>query len=299
MSTTPKVYVICDQNCKFEGMTKEQILTAIIQAVNEGTIRDIDAGFVQTIKTINGVALKFFVGEQSEYNKLSDDDKKDLFAIITNDNTKTEMIELLGDLKTRVDALTVLVENTDLSAYDSALSDHNKRISANTKKIEQNAEAIENVANEAATVIEQISTGDFVVGKAAQATAAETAEIANKAEQLRIEVQTETKANGSDFAAVGVLSGLYVFKAKMYDKYYTFMLDILPSLTETIYSYSNTCVIKTVTGIVLARLEAIQQGGETSIGVKLTTISTSGTQTESYYNESVLFRYYKIDTVSV
>lgn len=109
MADTPKVYVLCDANCKWEGMTKEQILTAITQAVTTGEIGDINTGFVQTIKTINGLALKFFVGEQSEYDALSEEDKKDLFAIITNDTTKdglynafAEVEELVGSLLNRV-----------------------------------------------------------------------------------------------------------------------------------------------------------------------------------------------------
>lgn len=102
---TPTVYVICDQNCKFEGMTKEQILTAIMQAVNEGTIGDIDAGFVTTIKTINGLPLKFFVGEQSAYDALTDEEKNNLFAVITNDTTKAGIIEAIKTLQTELKEL--------------------------------------------------------------------------------------------------------------------------------------------------------------------------------------------------
>ena len=87
MAETPKVYVICDQNCKFEGMTKEQILTAITQAVENGTIGDVDTGFVQTVKTINGIGLKFFVGTQAQYMELTEEDKANLYAIITDDTT--------------------------------------------------------------------------------------------------------------------------------------------------------------------------------------------------------------------
>lgn len=98
MANTPKVYVICDQNCKFEGMTKEQIYAAIVQAVNEGTIGDIDAGFITTIKTINGLPLRFFVGEQSAYDELTADQKQGLFAIITNDTTKASIDKIVEDL---------------------------------------------------------------------------------------------------------------------------------------------------------------------------------------------------------
>lgn len=102
---TPTVYVICDQNCKFEGMTKEQILTAIAQAVETGEIKDVDAGFVQTIKTINGKALKFFVGEQSAYDALTDEEKKNLFAIITNETKREDILEAIKTLQTDVKEL--------------------------------------------------------------------------------------------------------------------------------------------------------------------------------------------------
>lgn len=100
--STPTVYVICNNNCKFESMTKEQILAAIVQAVNEGTIGDIDTGFIKTVQTINGQPLRFFVGEQSAYEALTDEEKKNLFAIITNDTTKDGLFESLETLKTTV-----------------------------------------------------------------------------------------------------------------------------------------------------------------------------------------------------
>lgn len=102
---TPTVYVICNQNCKFEGMTKEQILTAIAQAVETGEIKDVDAGFVQTIKTVNGLPLKFFVGEQSAYDELTEEEKNNLFAIITNDTTGAGIREEIEKLQKRQDEL--------------------------------------------------------------------------------------------------------------------------------------------------------------------------------------------------
>lgn len=105
MAETPKVFVICDKNCKFEGMTKEQILAAIMQAANSGIITDVDAGFITTIKTINGLPLRFFVGEQSEYLALTAEQKKGLFAIITNDTTKAGFEEAINRISTELTAL--------------------------------------------------------------------------------------------------------------------------------------------------------------------------------------------------
>ena len=131
MEATPTVYVICDQNCKFEGMTKEQILTAIVQAVENGTIGDIDTGFITTIKTINGTPLKFFVGEQAAYDALTDEEKNNLFAIITNDTTKAGIIATIEELQTNykelrdglVDGSFVVAKATSATSATKATND--------------------------------------------------------------------------------------------------------------------------------------------------------------------------------
>ena len=105
----PKVYVICDSNCKYEGMTKEQILTAITQAVSTGKIGDCDTGFITTVKTITGKPLKFFVGEQSEYDALSASQKQNLFAIITNDITYNGILSAVNALKESAEESTRVV----------------------------------------------------------------------------------------------------------------------------------------------------------------------------------------------
>ena len=141
---TPKVYVICDANCKFEGMTKEQIITAIVNAVNNGTIGDIDTGFVQTIKTINGTPLRFFVGTQAEYNELTEDERANLFAIISDDATKdgilASIISLSEDvtsLKKRADILekaektntnAIAKNETALKANENILAEHQRKL---------------------------------------------------------------------------------------------------------------------------------------------------------------------------
>ena len=113
---TPIVYVVCDQNCKFESMTKEQIYAAIMQAVETGEIRDVDAGFVSKVKTINGKYIKFFIGSSDEYEALSEAEKKDgLFAIITNDTSKEELLQLVYDLSEAVEALLESKPETDLA----------------------------------------------------------------------------------------------------------------------------------------------------------------------------------------
>lgn len=126
MATTPTVYVICDQNCKFEGMTKEQILTAIMQAVEGGEIKDVDTGFITTIKTINGTPLKFFVGEQAAYDELSDDDKQNLFAIITNDTTSEGLLATIKEIYANIE--TLQKNQITLLEYKTAIENGNKTV---------------------------------------------------------------------------------------------------------------------------------------------------------------------------
>lgn len=87
MSDVNNYYVLCKNNCKFEGMTKEQILAAIEQAVSNGEIKDVDTGFVTKIKERNmGAALSFWVGTQAQYNAL-ETKAENCFYIITDDTT--------------------------------------------------------------------------------------------------------------------------------------------------------------------------------------------------------------------
>lgn len=122
MSTTPKLYAICDANCRWETLSREQILTAIMQAINEGTISDIDAGFVQTIKTINGAALKFFVGTQAEYDALAAEQKQNLFAIITNDTTKEGLLNAITTLQTDFNEFKVGIESGTIPAARATIA---------------------------------------------------------------------------------------------------------------------------------------------------------------------------------
>lgn len=163
---TPKVYVICDQNCKFESMTKEQILAAILQAVNEGTIGDIDAGFITTIKTINGQSLKFFIGEQSAYDALSDKEKENLFPIITNDDTISGINEAIEELLLNYKELSKET-NKAPKLYGGAkmprYSDFNKYVENGTYTTGDNADTrtlYNRPSDNAGTLIVMAGTGD-------------------------------------------------------------------------------------------------------------------------------------------
>ncbi len=91
-----RYYVHSDDNCRFESMTKEQILAAITQAVEGHSIADVDTGFVQVLKEQNhGAGLKFWIGSTAEYNALQSIDQ-DCFYILTDD---TELEDMESDIE--------------------------------------------------------------------------------------------------------------------------------------------------------------------------------------------------------
>lgn len=75
----------------FEGMTKEQILAAITEAVESHTISDVNTGFVTTIKELNnGIGLKFWIGTTAQYNAIAEKENNVLY--IKTDDTSAESI---------------------------------------------------------------------------------------------------------------------------------------------------------------------------------------------------------------
>lgn len=109
-------WVMCDDNCRFPAMTKEQILTAIEQAISTGSIQDVDTGFVTTIKEQNKqTALRFWVGTQAEYKRLDEESRQNLFAIITDDDTKTVMNQTIEQLSKNVESIDKVVTKNFLS----------------------------------------------------------------------------------------------------------------------------------------------------------------------------------------
>lgn len=87
MASTPNVYAVCDNNCHWETMTKEQIITAIEQALETGKVGDVDAGFITKIKETNASGtLQFWIGTTAEYNAIATKDAATLY-ILTDDST--------------------------------------------------------------------------------------------------------------------------------------------------------------------------------------------------------------------
>lgn len=83
-------YCLCDSNCKYPTMTKEQIIAAIQQAAKDGLVYDPDAAVVTKVKEQNSEqALTFWVGTQAQYNAIA---KKDPYCnyLITDSTEKAD-----------------------------------------------------------------------------------------------------------------------------------------------------------------------------------------------------------------
>lgn len=130
-----KYYCFCGSNCKYETMTKEQILAAITQAVETGSVGDCDTGFVTKLKEQNaGNYVTFWVGTQAQYNAIETKATNCLY-ILTDDTTKEDFEKFADDIRRTADE-AISTANTARSTANEA---------ANT------AQEASNIANEALT----------------------------------------------------------------------------------------------------------------------------------------------------
>ena len=136
MSDGKKYYCFCSSNCKYETMTKEQIMAAITQAVEGGTISDVDTGFVTKVKEKNGGSyVSFWVGTQAQYNSIANREQNCLY-IITDETTFDDVAKTVeqaaADAKAAADAaaeatiitkhMTAYIENDEININDNGSS---------------------------------------------------------------------------------------------------------------------------------------------------------------------------------
>jgi hypothetical protein len=109
-----KYYVLSAGNNLTESMTKEQILSAITQAVESHTISDVDTGFVEKVKEQNSRSnLKFWVGTTAQYNAL-ETKENNCFYILTDDLQFEDMESDIANLQSSVTEIqTTLAEQIE------------------------------------------------------------------------------------------------------------------------------------------------------------------------------------------
>jgi hypothetical protein len=114
----PTVYALCDLNCKFETMTKEQIIAAIAEATGT-TINDVDTAFITMLKEQNnGASIRFWVGTQADYNEL-----------VASGRVENDVLYLTAD-GSKIYKLQRKVEEHELT-----LAEHGNRIDGHEQRI--------------------------------------------------------------------------------------------------------------------------------------------------------------------
>lgn len=94
-----KVYVLDDGENQREGMTKEQILAAIAEAISTGQVTGDYSAFIEMIKEQNkGVGIKMWVGTQAELLALPEIEA-DTIYYVSDLSTLADLDNALADLK--------------------------------------------------------------------------------------------------------------------------------------------------------------------------------------------------------
>lgn len=105
MSEGKKYYCYCDSNCKYETLTKEQILTAIQQAVVGQQIIDPDGGVISKVRELHtGDHVTFWVGSRAEYNALQGNVERNCIYIINDDTSGDDLNKKLKELEEKANA---------------------------------------------------------------------------------------------------------------------------------------------------------------------------------------------------
>lgn len=105
-----KYYCYCESNCKYETLTKEQILSAVEQA-RSGQVIDPNAAYITKVKESNGGGyVTFWVGTQVQFNALVEKDANCVY--IVTDSTKDDDINnaiavLQQDVSEKADLVAV------------------------------------------------------------------------------------------------------------------------------------------------------------------------------------------------
>lgn len=102
-------YVICEDNCKFESMTKEQIVSAIAASTGHTpSDQEIDSAFITKIKEMNANnQLQWWVGTEAQYNAISEKDIHTLY-IITDSNDYEDLVAAVEVLENRVETKKII-----------------------------------------------------------------------------------------------------------------------------------------------------------------------------------------------
>lgn len=122
MAEERNYYVICDDNCRFPAMTKEEVIAAIAEATG-ATPTHIDDAFITKIKESNkNGKMTFWIGSQAEYNALPENQKniQNRFYIFYDEGEMDDIEADVAELKSEVEELQQKSPEKDKTIFSSA-----------------------------------------------------------------------------------------------------------------------------------------------------------------------------------
>ena len=126
MADSSKHYVLRGDKSLAEGMTKEEIITAIVNAIEQGEIGDIDTGFVTSLKEQNGgQAFKVWIGTEAQYQAITTPEKNVLY-LISDDTTADDLEEHLDGIDDDIEALTTKTNGIESAFFTTGETGSNK-----------------------------------------------------------------------------------------------------------------------------------------------------------------------------
>ena len=97
LHTTTPAFIVCDKSILCSGGIPEEPTPNVYAQLLE--LISAMAGSMNAVMTINGSRLRFFVGEQTEYDALTEEQRQGLFAIITDDKAKEDITSAIATLQ--------------------------------------------------------------------------------------------------------------------------------------------------------------------------------------------------------
>ena len=103
-----KYYVLREDDCRFESMTKEQIVSAIAEATGN-TPREIDSAFITKLKEMNGGGnLSVWVGTSAEYAAIVTANAlvPNRLYIVTDDSFESDINGEIEQIKSQIASIS-------------------------------------------------------------------------------------------------------------------------------------------------------------------------------------------------
>lgn len=124
-----KVFALDEGKNAYETLTREQITSAIMQAVNEGTIGDLDAGFITKIQEMNKQGLlRFWIGTMAEFNALEEKDADTLY-LFSDDPTVDDIEEAIAAVENDLEGYKE-INDLQVAYCKGQISNLNTRVTA-------------------------------------------------------------------------------------------------------------------------------------------------------------------------